>query len=256
MMRPVDYFGPVLGTGLAVLAASPTGPGGLLKEDVDQLVIDLAIQRDMLLLGHYSQAAVFDENGDFLKVVSTITSKQYREQQLGHPEWATFGIWGGAPLDAVMPEAPGDDAVELATAIDGLLSRIKGSETADAAPSGTPAITRNVVAPIVVAIIVVGLAASIIGATYVYRRFTPELQRDLAAIEASVAAYRARLAIWQATGHMAPPGPIEAATASMVKAAAGERSKSQLLWGLGLALGSAVAVVMVPVASNYMKKSR
>lgn len=258
------YLGPQLGRSLAVVgAAGALGAiTGFLRADVDQMVMDLAVQRDLILLGHHSRAALFDGQGVFQGTVDTITAKQYQEQQLGHPDWTSIGIWGGAPLEQIWPSATdaqgnpievGEQAVSLAKAIDGLLIRIGRSETANAAPSGTPAISQNVIAPVVVAIVVAGVAASVIGGTYVWRRFAPEVQRDLAAIRAASDAYLARVEIYKSTGKMPPAGPIEAATSKLVSESASTAAKRDLLVG-GLAVGG--TAVAVTAAALVMRRRK
>ncbi len=126
-------------------------------------------------------------------------------------------------------------------AIDDVLARIASAPTFDAAPSGTPALTQNVVAPVVVAIIVVGIAATVVGSVYVWKKLDPELQADLGAIRAASDAYRLRVEMWLKSGRMPPPGPLEAATAEHVKSAAKHRRNGQLLWGLAFGAGTVVA---------------
>lgn len=263
-----NYMGAQLGRSLAVVGAAGAGGVGLtgfLKDDVDQLVMDLAVQRDMVLLGHYSKVALFDKAGTFMGFRDTITAEQFRDQQKGHPEWTAVGVWGGASLDQIWPAASdaegnpiagGSEAVTLARAIDGVLERIKKAETSDQAPSGTPAISQNVIAPLVVAIVVVGLAATVVGSVYVWKKFSPELQRDMAAIRAAADAYQLRVATFTSTGKMPPPGPLEAATSQYVKDSAKGRQTTELLTAAGYAAGAVVGIGVVGwVAKKYWKKA-
>jgi hypothetical protein len=195
--------------------------------------------------------ALFDETGAFMGLKNTISPEEYRTQQIGHPDWTGVGVWGGAPLEQLWPgstDASGnatygmDEAVRLGRAIDGLLQRIASAPTSDTAPSGTPNISQNVIAPILLVIVVAGIAATIVGGAYVWKKFDPELNRDLAAIRAAADAYRLRIETFSATGKMPPAGPLEAATASYVRSSADKRYKRELLVGGALLLGTGLAV--------------
>lgn len=249
------YLGESLGRSIAAVGASGaigTGVSGLYKEDCDQLALDLAVVRDLTLIGHYSQAAVYDETGAFVALRTTITDDQFANQLRGKPEHTAVGVYGGAPLAQIWPavtDAEGNpvgssrEAVEIAEAIDRVLSQIASSPTFDAAPSGAPAITQNVIAPLAIGIIVVGAAAAIVGTAYVWRKFDPETQTNLAAVRASADAYRARVSVYQQTGKMPPAGPVEAATGKFIRDAA-SRSRSTAMWQ-GIAIGGGVAALAV-----------
>ena len=137
---------------------------------------------------------------------------------------------------------------KLALALDWNCVALAKAAKAGAVPSGYRG-ELPTIGPAVVAIIVGGVAVTVIASVAVYRYLEPEVRVRMAEIEAAAAAYALRIEASRATGIMPPVSPIETANAKAVEEAAGERTKRE--WGWAAAIAG--TIVLVTVGSAYIR---
>jgi hypothetical protein len=127
---------------------------------------------------------------------------------------------------------------QLVLAIDRVLTQIAHSEQGGEVPlgygpqlPGEGAVTAAF--PVLGALIVGGVAVTVIGAAAAWRYLDPQVRVRAAEVTAAARAYQNRLENAAASGVMAPPSPLEVANAAAVGAAADEQAARY--WGYGAA---------------------
>lgn len=196
---------------------------GLTQDDSIQLATDLAILRHTATSGLVGHFAAFDQAGNFAGDFWS------RPESAAPPAGGSLlSIVGDEPMRPGLlggNDDLGDDwGQTLALAIDRVLKQLKDSEEAASIPTGFGNIATPILAPVVVAIIVGGVALGVIGSVAAWRYLDPGFRTRLAAVRAAADAYQTRVEALKATGIMPPPSPIETANADMIRTAASEGS--------------------------------
>lgn len=245
----VEYSAAQASAAIALLAgAGPElrGPG-LDQADAIQVGTHLALLRHEILGGGRAKVAVYraripsgrtfsvagDPMGEFLGTF--YPGQGPREGVYRIP------IVGSEPL-FTRPAGPGlpeDWSRRLALAIDEILARIAKADEGASQPSGARSTGDLSLLPFaIVAVIVGGTAAVIVGSVALWRYLDPDLRADIAAIEAAASNYAARLRVLKDTGVLSPPSPAEIASAARVEARAAEQAPGR--WALGAAVAAGI----------------
>lgn len=257
MYAKVDYVmggGDVIAASVTAWAALPTETGpGLDQGDATQLATDLSVIRHTATLEEIGCWAIFDAAGAF-------RGKRYERLRMPDvPEgWQALPIVGDERLPSTTPLAgeglPKDWGRQLALAIDRTIEQIAKAKTAAGAPAGFGSLTVPIASPALVAIIVGGAALAVIGTVAAWRYLDPGLRTRIAEVRAAAKSYQDRLRVKNETGTMPPPSPIETSNADAVATAAGEREKSDWLWGAAAVGGITGGSLLTAVISRELRK--
>jgi hypothetical protein len=242
------------------LSESTDETSGWTQGDAVQACCQLAMLRDNAAAWRYTRIAAFTTAG----YVRTETA--YGRAELGEVasriQAAGMGAlyrFGDSQIFA--PPAPAgaglddDWHAQLARACDHVLAEVAGARLGPELPYAARPGSTFVLGPALpVAIIVAGAVMGVIGVVGVWRYFDPTLRALTLAVRAASEAYSERLGTWEDTGRMPPPSPLELAAVETVKAAAKDRGKSSLMFGLGVAGGIAVGTLAVAAISRAVSK--
>lgn len=227
-------FAQAVAVKIAIADKLSVGKGpGLTQDEATQVCASLAWSRDVAMYGRPARIAAFQGG-------KLIGADYYRAGD----GIENVPIVGDAPKRQIVPPGdglPADWGVTLANACDAVLGMIRKSETATQIPIGY-SMQIPAAFPVVSALIVGGLAVTVIGSVAAWRYLSPEARTSLALVEASATAYRARLAAYQETGKMPPASELETNTATMVKELA-EKGRAAGFWSGAAVGGGAVAAI-------------
>lgn len=227
------------------------GPG-VTQDEAVQLVTNLSVLRHSAAMGvNAGRFAVYGLSGDFRGVQLNPKAETLdAEYQTAVP---IVGDEPPPPAGLSSPYDPNLDPVanwprKLVLAIDRVCTQIAKSEKGGSIPQGYgfdplppgvggegtlaawPAIG-------IVAVIVGGAAIATIGGVAVWRYLDADVRTRTAEISAAGTAYQARLQVYQASGTMPPPGPLETANAKAIEEAAKESSDKYWLIGAAALAG-------------------
>lgn len=227
-------------------STTPNAAGSFAKADLVQLAAALALLRDSNMIGSRNlvRVACYDKTGAFIGI-RRIDPRPANPAGLPTNCAQYYPVTGDGPLVAVSGggDLPSNWSCVLARATDNCLRRMsKGKEQSTGAGSYVP-----VVAPAVAAIIVGGIALSVIGAAAAWRWLDPELRKDVAQLDAAQTAFSARLQTQRETGTLPPPGPIETSVAKRIEAMADDELKGQIIKGAAV-VAATVTLVATGVA--------
>lgn len=217
-------------------AVTPVGSGpGVRQDDAVQLVTDLAVARSVVTWGTFTESWVY-KGGKFLG-----RGTPGRTVAAGEESIPVVGV---EPLAQRVPPgkgAPDDWGITIALACERAIDAIADSQRSAELPLGYSAFGVPAALPLpLAAVIVGGVAASVVGAVAAWRYLDPEARHQLAAIEAASVAYRTRIAAWRETGTMPEVTAIEQTTAEAVTKLASKTRTSGWLIGAGVAGGVAL----------------
>ena len=246
----------VIATAMGGLAgASVEGPG-LTQEDAVQLVSRWAWYRDRIMRGAHIgtnlKAALYYKGkfqrvweGEMKDLAAKLADGTFTARLIVGDGPITSPIHGGEGLGA-------DWAAQIAKAIDCTTRKIKDAKQGGDIPVGFSSFTKPIVAPAVVAIIVGGVAVSVIGGVAVWRYLDPELRKHVATVQGAAQAFDARIQAYKQTGQMPPPSAIELGAKKAIEEAAGNE-KSHSMWvGLGIATGITAGAVGVAALTKSL----
>lgn len=255
------------------MAATPLeqGPGFDHSETV-QVVSCFAVWRDFCAHGGSAEIA-FYKNGAFYYASDSVTMAEYKQimsDQLadgaveskdskGKTTTTTaLSVWGAGPHGQSGDWSPGEGLPEdwgslLAAACDWSIDAIDKAKQAASKPPANGARVENVLLPaaaVTAAIIVAGVAASVIGTVAAWRFFDPKERTSMAAVAGASNAYMQRIDAFKATGKMPPPSQVEIGARKAVEAAAGDADKQAWMM-FGMATGGIVAGTVLASFINY-----
>jgi hypothetical protein len=221
--------------------SSEASTAGLSQPDVVQLVTDLAWLRDSVTARR--RVAIYDADSKFLGVVRV-------GQKIPKSAVKQLPILGEGPLWN-LPPGPGLPkrwGAELALAIDQVTRRIgelpQGPEPVASEATVKPA---NV---LVMAVIVAGIAATVIGAVAPWRYFDPDLAKLTVGVRQAASDFAQRLKQQASSGTLPDPSPTELAVADMIKNAAGKEKGKGWAWGAGIGGGLVGATVGIAAVTR------
>lgn len=205
-----------------------------------QIVSLFSVQRNNVLLQRAGTMAKYKAGRFFgTETIYNAPDAADRADNLRKEGFEVMPIVGLEPLHDL---TPGKGPIErwgptLALALDRCSVIIAKSPRAGV-EGGAPIVP--VVEPITIAIIVGGVAVTVIAGVAVFRALDPDARIQLAQVQAATKAYIARLEVFKQTGKMPPVSAIEKSNAEAVVTRAREMGKSDWLIA-GAAVGGTVA---------------
>lgn len=225
---------------LATYAAGDA-TAGLAQADAVQLAAGLAILRTRCSSPPGVGAwAIYDKNGTFLgeRFADVPTLEALYKAEMMPIAIAGDNAIAKLPAGEGLPDTWGRD---LALAIDQLLWRLGQAKTG--ANTGGVIVATPALALPAIAVIVAGVAVTVVSTVAAWRFLDGDTRTKLAAVEAAAESYSARLDIYQQSGQMPPASEIEKAAAGTVKELAAERGMNRWAWTAG-GVGGGVALVV------------
>lgn len=231
------------------------GPG-VAQDDAVQLVSTWAWIRERIMRGaaDHVKAALYkiDKQSGKLVFVDVYegSEKTLYDRALKYGLEAKLVV-GDGPMVAPYPGGaglPNDYAIKLARALDNTTKKIADSKVGGAVPAGFSDMTQAVVAPVIVALIVGGVALTVIGSVAAWRYLDPDVRKNTAILHAASRAYEARIQAAKESGKLPDPSPLEVNALPTIEAASKQETNRTLLVGLGIAgglTGAAVGVALL-----------
>lgn len=234
----VDYVPGVEAQIAATLVALPATDenAGVSQNDAVQLVSGLASIRSAATTPPgVARWAVYNTDGAFMgEQIADMeaVAKLYENKLLPVP------IVGNNSFVRTAAGAglPSDWGRLLALAADQCIKQVKDARQGGTAMGSELVTVGGPLAIGAIAIIVGGLAATVVAGTAVWRYLDPETRTHVASVTAAGEAYTARLGVLKETGQMPAASDVELAAADAVKTLAKERSK-QAWYIAGAAVG-------------------
>lgn len=243
------------------LSGAPIEGPGLTQDDVTQLVARWAWRRDRIMRGAADnvKVALYSEQphlGAGAEQIAETTyafrgvwegsTKDLNTKMGKDPTLRAHLIVGDGPIVSPYPGGkglPDNWAALLGRALDNTTELINKAKKGGTVPAGYASFTQTVVAPLIVGIIVGGVAVTVIGTAAVWRYFDPDVRKQVAMLHAASAAFDARVQVAKQTGTLPPPSEIELGAKELVGNAAGEETKRSLLIAGGIAGGLTLGAI-------------
>ena len=221
--------------------AAGDASAGLAQADAVQLATGLSVLRSICSLPPgVGSWALYDPEGSLVgeRFSDTAALADYYKAGItpivvvGDNELVTQPAGNGVPANW---------SRSLALACDQAITMIGEARTGPTV-SGTQIATPALALP-TVAVIVAGVAVTVITTTAVWRFLAPEARLAIATVEKAAEAYTARLDVFRTSGTMPPASEVEKAAVATVEKLGGERSANRWMWG-GAAVGGGAALIV------------